>query len=361
MAELAWFLTVLLVKPNRSAPGSGHVDRANSCPASRVPGSFRTFQVSIQRFRLATRTICHRPYNGWVQLTGVFAPLPTPFDESGALDVARLRSAIPKWVASPLTGFVLLGTNGEAGLIDDVEADRVIDEARSLIPRGRTLLAGTGRESTAHAVAASKRAAVLGADAVLVRTPCFFKGQMTGAVFERHYTSVADASPVPVLLYNFTAATGVNLQPDIVGRLAAHPNIAGIKESGSDIAQIADLVAVAPPGFAVLAGSASTFYAALCAGVSGGILALAALVPDACVRLLDLVRARDYAGAQALQRRLLPLARLISTGHGVPGLKAALALSGIDAGVPRLPLAPAPDAAVAALQSALDTFEDAFA
>ena len=114
----------------------------------------------------------------------------------------------------------MLGTNGEAGLLDDVEAERVIDETRALVPAGRTLIAGTARESTAHAIVAAKRAGALGADAVLVRTPCFFKGQMSAVAFERHYTAVADGSPVPVLLYNFTAATGVNLQPDVVGRLA---------------------------------------------------------------------------------------------------------------------------------------------
>ena len=296
-----------------------------------------------------------------MQLTGVFAPLPTPFDEAGALDVGRLRAALPIWIHSPLAGFVVLGTNGEAGLLTDDESARVIEETRALVPSDRTLIAGTARESTAEAVVAARRAASLGADAVLVRTPCFFKGLMDGAAFERHYTAIADASPVPVLLYNFTAATGVNLQPHVVGRLAAHPNIVGVKESGSDIAQISDLVASSPPGFAVLAGSASTFHAALCAGVSGGILALAALIPEACVRMFDLVRDGKYADARVLQRQVLPLARLISTGYGVPGLKAALSLAGVDAGLPRLPLAPAPDAAVTALRDALNTFEEAFA
>ncbi len=293
-----------------------------------------------------------------MQLTGVLAPLPTPFDDSGALCVPLLRSALPHWLASPLTGFVVLGTNGEAGYLSDDEADRVIAETRALVPAGRTLLAGTARESTAAAVAAARRAANLGVDAVLVRTPCFFKGQMTGPAFERHYTAVADASPVPVLLYNFTAATGVNLLPETVARLATHPNIVGIKESGSDIAQIADLVALTPPDFAVLAGSASTFHAALCAGVKGAILALGALLPEACVRLYELARTGRLDEARALQRQVLPLARLISTGYGVPGLKAALRLTGVDAGWPRPPLAPAPDAAVEALRVALHAFEE---
>ena len=293
-----------------------------------------------------------------MKLSGVFAPLPTPFDADGALDISRLRRAIPAWLRSPLTGFVMLGTNGEAGLLNDDESDRVIAEARDGVPRERTLIAGTARESTAAAVAAAQRAAALGVDAVLVRTPCFFKGQMNAAAFERHYIAIADQSPVPVLLYNFTAATGVNLLPETVARLSAHPNIVGIKESGSDIAQITDLVRLTPDEFTVLAGSASTFHAALCSGVSGGILALSALLPEACVRLFELSRAGRVDDARRLQQRLLPLARLISTGHGVPGLKAALTLKGIDVGYPRLPLAPVSEQTVAILKSALEAFED---
>jgi 4-hydroxy-2-oxoglutarate aldolase len=293
-----------------------------------------------------------------MNLRGVFAPLPTPFDDRDRVDVARLRAAFPRWVSSPLTGFVVLGSNGEAALMDDDECDLVLEEARALVPRGRLLIAGTGRESTQAAVGAARRAAALGADAVLVRTPSFFKSQMTSDAFVRHYTAVADASPVPVLLYNFTAVTGVNLLPATVATLAGHPNIIGIKESGSDISQISELVATTPDRFAVLAGSGSTFHAALGAGVAGGILALAALLPDACVRLFELAREKRYDEARIAQQRLLPIARLISSGYGVPGLKAALTLTGVDVGRPRPPLAPVPDAGQAALKEALATFEE---
>ena len=175
------------------------------------------------------------------------------------VDVARLRAALARWVASPLAGFVVLGSNGEAVLLDDAEADRVIAAARDAGARRRPFIVGTGRESTSRTVRAAKRAASLGADAVLVRTPGFFKPQMTADVFVRHYTAVADASPVPVLLYNFTALTGVTLLPDAVSRLASHPNIIGMKESGGDIARIADLVVIVAGRFSVLAGSAGTF------------------------------------------------------------------------------------------------------
>ena len=190
-----------------------------------------------------------------MNLAGVFAPIPTPFDEQDAVDTKRLRAALTRWIARPLTGFVVLGSNGEAALMDDFEADRVIVAAREAIPRDRPFIVGTGRESTQAAVRAAKRAAEHGADAVLVRTPGFFKTQMTTDAFVRHYTVVADASPVPVLLVQLHR--GHRRQPAAgaaVARLAPHPNIIGMKESSGDIAQIADLVSGTPDGFSVLAG-----------------------------------------------------------------------------------------------------------
>ena len=293
-----------------------------------------------------------------MNLTGVFAPIPTPFDRDHRVDTARLRAALARWVTTPLTGFVVLGSNGEAVLLDEDESDRVIAAARESVPKGRPLIAGTGRESTCAAVGAAKRAAELGADAVLVRTPGFFKPQMTNDAFVRHYTAVADASPLPVLLYNFTALTGVTLLPAAVSRLATHPNIVGIKESGGDVAQIADLVSGTPNDFSVLAGSPSTFYPALSVGAVGGILALGCVVPEACTRLYELTKAGRHDQARALQQQLVPLAKLLGSVYGVPGLKAALKLAGYDVGVPRPPLAPVPDAGVTALSDVLAAFEE---
>ena len=293
-----------------------------------------------------------------MNFAGVFAPIPTPFDDQDRVDTARLKAALQKWVATPLDGFVVLGSNGEAALMDDFESDQAIVAARDAVPAARRFVVGTGRESTQAAIRASKRAAEHGAEAVLVRTPGFFKTQMTTDAFVRHYTAVADASTVPVLLYNFTALTGVNLLPAAVARLATHPNIIGMKESGGDIAQIADLVSGTQPGFNVLAGSASTFYPALCVGAVGGILALGCAAPDACVRLFELARAGRHDDAVALQRELVPLARLLGPTHGVPGLKAALNLLGYDVGVPRPPLVPVADSVLPALRDALAHFEE---
>jgi 4-hydroxy-2-oxoglutarate aldolase len=293
-----------------------------------------------------------------MNLRGVFAPIPTPFDRDERLDLEKFGAACARWAASALSGVVVLGSTGEAILLDEDESDHLIAFTRERWPSGRPFIVGAGRESTSATIAAVRRAARLDADAVLVRTPGFYKSQMTNDAFVRHYTAVADASPVPVLLYNFTAVTGVNLSPVAVSRLAAHPNIIGVKESSGDIAQMSDLVAGTPDDFSVLAGSATTFYSSLCMGAVGGVLALSCILPDACVRLFELTREGRHAEAAALQHRIVPVAKLVGTLHGVPGLKAALQLAGCDVGVPRSPLAPVSAATMAALREALVSFEE---
>ena len=293
-----------------------------------------------------------------MDLHGVFAPIPTPFDRNEQLDEQRLKTACARWGASSLSGIVVLGSTGEAVLLDEDESDRAVAIARGAWPAGRPFIVGTGRESTLATIHATRRAATLGADAVLVRTPGFYKAQMNTDVFVRHYTAVADASPVPVLLYNFTAVTGVNLPPAAVSKLSSHANIIGVKESSGDVAQIAEFVRGSQAGFSVLAGSSTTFYSALGVGAVGGVLALSCVLPDACVRLFQLTRDGKHAEASALQMRLIPMAKLVGSMHGIAGLKAALKLVGCDVGGPRSPLAPVPDAAVSVLREALVSFEE---
>lgn len=285
-------------------------------------------------------------------LAGLYTPIATPF-RNDALDDAALRRNVERYMQTRLTGLVVLGSNGEAVMLDDSEAERAIAAARSAMPSSRPLIAGTGAESTRGTIAATLRAANAGADAVLVRTPAFFKNMMNADVYVRHYTAVAEASPVPVLLYNVSMFTGVTLPPDAVGLLAEHPNIVGMKESGSDAALLADYIARSSDTFFVLAGSGLTFFNGLVAGAQGGILALAGVVPDLCAEIADHVRARRYDEARALQRRLAPLAKTIGGLHGVPALKAALDLLGYEGGLPRAPLGPAPKSVVETLRRLL--------
>ena len=287
------------------------------------------------------------------KFAGIYTPIVTPFTDRGDIDERGIAANVDHYLASKLTGLVVLGSNGEAPQLDDDESDRVIQCVRDRVPSGRPLLAGTGRESTRATIAASKRAAAIGVDAVMARTPSFYKPQMTSENFVRHYVEVADASPVPLLLYNVTMYTGVNLLPDAVEKLSEHPNIVGLKDSGNDMLQIADYLSRAKPGFTVLAGAAPTLFTAAALGVHGAVLALAGLVPDLCVQLFDHVRDGRIDDARALQRRLLPLARAIGPVYGVPGLKAALDLVGLSGGVPRPPLRPVAAGAIDVLRAHL--------
>ena len=263
--------------------------------------------------------------------------MPTPFSD-GEIDTAAIRRNVARFVESGLGGVVALGTNGEAAMLDDDESDRVLEAARERVPAEKALIAGVGRESTRATIAAAHRAAAAGADAVLVRTPSFYRAHIAVPALVAHYTAIADESRVPVLLYNYAGFTGVNLSPDTIGRLAAHPNIVGLKETSTDGAQFAELAAAVPADFTVMAGSAPGVYAALCAGATGAILAVACVRPALCLALLEHVRAGRFAEALACQQRMTPLARAVTTGYGIAGLKAAMDLSGMDGGDPRPPI-----------------------
>ena len=283
----------------------------------------------------------------------MFPPMPTPFKD-GAVHVEAIRRNVRHFITSGLGGVVALGTNGEAPMIDDDESVRVVEAARAEIPADRVLIAGAGRESTPAAIAAAKRAAAAGADAVLVRTPTFYRAHLGVPALVAHYTAIADASPVPVLLYNYAAFTGVNLSPETVGKLAAHPNIVGMKETSTDGAQFAELGGAVPARFTVLSGSAPGVYAALCAGAGGAILAVACIRPALCLDLLGHVQSGRYREALACQRRLTPLARAVTTGFGIAGLKKAMDLCGLEGGEPRAPLEPLKADAIDKLRTLLD-------
>ncbi|MBL8144190.1 MAG: dihydrodipicolinate synthase family protein [Acidobacteria bacterium] len=289
-----------------------------------------------------------------LNLHGIFPPVATPFTERGDLDLDALQFNAHRWMQTRLRGLVVLGTNGEAAYLDGDESEAVVAAARACMPADRTLVAGTGHDATRQTIRACERAAKAGADAVLVRTPGAFKGLMTGEAFVRHFRAVADASPVPVLLYNFANNFGVNMPTSAIVALAEHPNIVGMKESGGDISQINEQVGATPARFEVVVGSAPSLYASLCVGAVGGVVALANVAPDACVALYDHAVAGRHAEALAQQRAITPLAVAVTGKHGVPGLKAAMTLAGYRGGFPRSPLAPAPQAVVDDLRATID-------
>ncbi len=277
-----------------------------------------------------------------LDLAGILPPVATPFVDD-EVDLGAMRANCERWMRTGLRGILLLGTNGEAPLIRDEEAVRLVDAARDAVPADRLLLVGTGRQATRDVIALSRAVAAAGADAVLVLTPSVYRTQLTPGTLIAHYQAIADGSPVPVVLYNMPQATGITLSPAIVQELSSHPNIAGIKESSGDVGVVGDLVGRAPKGFPVVVGAAPSLYASLMVGATGGIVAIANVFPELVVRLYDLARTGKHDEALALQRALGPLAAAVTTGYGVPGLKAAMALAGYRPGQPRRPLAPLED------------------
>lgn len=292
-----------------------------------------------------------------LNLAGVFPPVPTPFAGDESVDPAALQHNIRHLLRARIRGVVILGSNGEAPLVNDDDSERMIAAAREAVPRDRVLIAGTGRESTRETIRFTARAAAAGADAVLVRTPSFFRAQLTAAAFIRHYTELADRSPVPVLLYNYSALTGVTLHPEAVAALSRHPNVIGMKESGTDEALIAAYGAHASPAFQLLAGTVTALHASVAAGATGAILASAVVAPDRSVELFELLTAGRLDEARALQQRLVDLNKYVTATYGVAGLKIAQDLTGQRGGLARLPLLPAPPEARGAIAAALAALE----
>jgi 4-hydroxy-2-oxoglutarate aldolase len=200
-------------------------------------------------------------------------------------------------------------------------------------------------ESTRASIALAKRAAELGADAAMFVTPSYYKAELKPAVLANHYRLIADASPIPTILYNMPAATGIDLDANTIIQLAQHPNIIGIKDSSGNVAKFADIIRAVRPDFTVIAGSGGYFYPALCIGAKGTVAALANVAPRECVALYDAFRAGRHEDARMLQLKLVQLNAAVTTRWNIPGLKAALDElgRGYYGGAPRLPLRPLGD------------------
>jgi 4-hydroxy-2-oxoglutarate aldolase len=280
-----------------------------------------------------------------LQLSGVLPPIPTPFDEAGNPDLDALSQNILKLNATGLNGYVVMGSNGEAVHLSQQERATVIQTARRAADQGpaRMLVAGVNEHSTWAAIDATKQAADMGADTALVVTPYFYKNAMSQAALAGHFLDVADASPVPVLIYNVPANTGVVIDSDTIASLSRHENIIGVKDSAGNMAAIASTIAATSDGFSVFCGNAGIFYPALAMGAAGGVLAVACIAPVACVELFAAAKSGDNARARDLQRKIAPVSQMITAGLGVPGLKAALGLAGYKGGHPRRPLMALPE------------------
>ncbi len=285
--------------------------------------------------------------------TGIFAPVITPFHADESLDVAGFQQNVKAHLADGLDGIVLAGSTGEAALLDDAERVKLTEAARDVVPRDKLLIVGTGSESARQVIARSKAAASAGADAVLVVAPHYYSNAMARENLAAHYQRIADASPLPVLLYNIPKYMHFALAADLVAELAQHANVAGIKDSSGDVAMLKGFLAAQSDSFTVITGSGSALQAGLEAGARGGILAVALFAAALAREVLAAVRAGDPARAASAQAVLKPMADVIVAKLGVPGVKAAMDAVGRRGGIPRLPLLPLAEGGLAEMRTVL--------
>jgi len=292
-----------------------------------------------------------------LNLGGTFLPVTTPFDPvTGDIDVVAFRSNLRHWFESPIRGVLIAGTTGESVLLDEAERQVLLEAAADVVPEDALIIVGTGVESTRGTVELSRRAGAAGADAVLVQPPVFFKGAMTPEVLARHYKEIADASPVPVLVYQVPLRMStLDLPTGLVEELSRHPNIVGIKDSRGKLDLVGELVQHSADDFQVLVGSGALLYAALETGAVGGIVAVGLLATAGAAEITMAYREGRVADAGRIQERIAPVHQSIVAQMGVPGVKAALDLLGLRGGDPRAPLSKASESKVEEIREILAT------
>jgi 4-hydroxy-2-oxoglutarate aldolase len=267
-------------------------------------------------------------------------PAVSTFTASGDLDGAAFQRNLDAHLAFGMDGILVAGSSGESALLDDADRRQLLTWARERVPADKWLLAGIGSESTRQTIARAHDAKAAGADAVLVISPHYFLKRMTEPALLAHFRAVADASPLPVLLYNMPAYTHIVLSPAFVHEMAQHENVVGMKDSAGNIPVLQQYLEAQSATFRVLTGSGVTVVPALEAGASGAILAIALFAGPAVRRMVDTYRAGDHAAAADMQRVLAPLATDIAGALGPAGMKAAMSMVGLDGGPPRSPLLP---------------------
>ncbi|OGO71780.1 MAG: hypothetical protein A2Z37_00390 [Chloroflexi bacterium RBG_19FT_COMBO_62_14] len=278
-----------------------------------------------------------------IHLAGIYPPITTPFNDDGALALAHLESNIERLNREPLAGYVVGGSNGEFVLLsveERVEVVRTVCQVKSL---GRLVIAGAGQESARETIGLARQMAAAGADLAIVVTPGYYKSKMTSSALQGFYTQVADASPIPVLIYNVPANTGIDMPAEAIIYLARHPNIVGMKDSSGNLAKMAFALREAPADFQMLAGSAGFLLPALSVGAVGVVPALGNFAAAVLKDMMDRFQQGDTKGAKEIQLRVVEPNTAVTTRFGVPGLKAALDLLGYYGGPVRSPLQPLTD------------------
>jgi 4-hydroxy-2-oxoglutarate aldolase len=292
-----------------------------------------------------------------IPLNGIFPPLPTSFDKDENLALDKMRSNIAKLSVFDLRGFLILGSNGELVHLSDAEKVQVYEMGRQAITADKLMIAGTGGQSTRQTIMLTRAAAKAGADAVLVLNPFYFKGLMKPEALKQHYFAVADASEVPVIVYNMPANSGMDMEAETILMLSEHPNIIALKDSGGNVAKMGAILKRVKPEFQILAGSAGFLVPAMSVGACGGILASANIAPAQCIAMHKAFLAGDMAEASRLQLDIIPVNNAVTKMWGVPALKEAMDYIGLYGGPARKPILPIDAATKAALLKILEEYK----
>lgn len=288
-----------------------------------------------------------------LKLSGIFPPIPTPFNHSGDIYPAKIRHNIEKWNLTTHSGYVVCGSTGESVYLTEPEKLYLWEEVAKFTPSNKLLLAGTGMESVRETIHLTNRAADLGYKCAMVRTPHYYKNLLNKLESQAlYFRAVADQTKIPLMIYNWPQATGLDISVDTVALLSEHPNIIAIKESSGDMDKLSALIKAVKPGFQVLNGSAPNLAASLRAGAVGAVLAYASAAPFSCLTIAEAIMKREYEAAEDWQNRIREAALLVTVKYGIPGLKYAMDFNGYYGGPPRLPLIPISRAAQLEIETA---------
>lgn len=273
-------------------------------------------------------------------ITGILPPIITPFRENGDVDYDAFIRNIERWNNDPLVGYLVLGSNSEAPYLSEEEKLKLIELTVQSAKKDRIILAGTGLESTRETIRFTNDAARLGAHAALVLTPFYYGDSMSDKALIEYFTAVAEASDIPILIYNVPKFTHLNISVSAVKVLCQHPNIVGMKDSLGNVAQLEVFKKVVPEKFNLIVGSASAWHSALELGLRAAILAVANCLPKPCAEIQRLFDSNEHSKAKELQARLNPVNETVTDTYGIAGLKYASTLMGYEGGFPRSPLQP---------------------
>lgn len=277
--------------------------------------------------------------SNYFKIKGPIPPMILPFKENGDIDYDSYIYNLRKFSEVDLGGYLILGSNGEFCYLSEEEKLRLIEVSINELKDGKLIMVGTGMESTRGTIELTNKAADLGSDCALIITPHFFSGKMTDEALIEYYETVADNVKIPILIYNVTKFTHVNISPRAVKRLANHPNIIGMKDSSGSVAALVSYMnAIESDEFNLIVGSASAWYTAMCIGVEAGILALVNCAAKECVEVQRLFEDKEYEKADDLFKKLFPVNAAVTGKYGIAGLKHACDLVGLKGGSVRRPL-----------------------